>query len=96
MTTLRATIKDRRLELNVPPDWPDGTEVEIHPLSPGLEPTIMSPEEIADVLAAMDRVEPFDLTNEERAAWDRDRQGRKESDKAKFAEDAERLRGMWE
>ena len=32
MTTIKATIKNRRLELDVPPDWPDGTEVEIHPL----------------------------------------------------------------
>lgn len=32
MTTIIATIKGRRLELDVPADWPDGTEVEIHPL----------------------------------------------------------------
>jgi hypothetical protein len=32
MTTIKATIKGRRLELDVPADWPDGTEVEIHPL----------------------------------------------------------------
>jgi hypothetical protein len=33
MTTLRATIKGGRLELDVPQDWPDGTEVEIHPIA---------------------------------------------------------------
>ncbi len=32
MTTITATIKGRRLELDVPADWPDGIEVEIHPL----------------------------------------------------------------
>ena len=32
MTTIKATIKGRRLEVDVPADWPDGTEVEIHPL----------------------------------------------------------------
>jgi hypothetical protein len=32
MTTVKATIKGRRLELDAPADWPDGTEVEIHPL----------------------------------------------------------------
>ena len=37
MTMLRATIKGRRLELDVPADWPDGTEVEIHPMSAGSE-----------------------------------------------------------
>lgn len=30
MTTMKATIKDRRLELDAPADWPDGTEVEIY------------------------------------------------------------------
>jgi hypothetical protein len=29
MATIKATIQNRRLELDVPPDWPDGTEVEI-------------------------------------------------------------------
>ena len=33
MTSIQATIKGRRLELDVPADWPDGTEVEIHLLS---------------------------------------------------------------
>lgn len=33
MTTLKATIKGRRLELDVPSDWPDGTEVEVVPIS---------------------------------------------------------------
>src|SRR2546426_47296 len=32
MTTIKATIKGRRLELDVPAEWPDGIEVEIHPL----------------------------------------------------------------
>jgi hypothetical protein len=32
MTTIKAIIKGRRLELDVPADWPDGTEVEILPL----------------------------------------------------------------
>lgn len=33
MTTIKATISGRRLELEVPADWPDGIEVEIHPLA---------------------------------------------------------------
>jgi hypothetical protein len=32
VTSLKATVNAGRLELNVPADWPDGTEVEIHPL----------------------------------------------------------------
>jgi hypothetical protein len=32
MTPIKTTIKDRRLELDAPADWPDGTEVEVYPL----------------------------------------------------------------
>ena len=32
MNSIKTTIKGRRLELDVPADWPDGTEVEILPL----------------------------------------------------------------
>ena len=31
MTPIRAKVKRGRLELDVPPDWPDGTEVDILP-----------------------------------------------------------------
>lgn len=31
MISVKATIKDRRLVIDAPADWPDGTEVEIHP-----------------------------------------------------------------
>jgi hypothetical protein len=52
MTILRATIKAGRLELDVPPDWPDGTEVEIHPIEREVDgdSDIMSPAEIAKTL----------------------------------------------
>ena len=83
MTTLRATIEGRRLELDVPPEWPDGTEVEIHPLQGGTVGStgVMSPEEIARTLGAMDRIEGFDMTADEVAAWEADRHARKEQDK---------------
>jgi hypothetical protein len=99
MNAIKATVKDGRLEVPVPPDWPDGTEVEIHPMGqagPSDEEGPMTPEEIARTLAAMDKVEPFDLTDEERTAWEAERQARKEWEKAHFAEHAEKLRGTWE
>jgi hypothetical protein len=98
MTTLKATIKGGRLELDVPPDWPDGTEVEIHPIQRGTSGAseLMSPEEIAGTLAAMDQIEGFELTNAEIAAWEADRQARKEQDKARFAAHAEELQRQWE
>jgi hypothetical protein len=98
MTTLKATIKGRRLELDIPADWPDGTEVEIHPLEqgPDNDADVMSPEEIATTLAAMAKVEPFDWSDAERAAWEAERQARKNVEKSQFVEHAEELRRIWE
>jgi len=91
---LRATIQGGRLELDVPPDWPDGTEVEIHPIQRGAVggTGVMSPEEIAQTLAAMEQIEAFDMTVGERDAWETERRARKEQDRAQFAEHAEELR----
>jgi hypothetical protein len=98
MTMLRGTIKGGRLELDVPLDWPDGTEVEIHPVLRGaMKGTpVISKEEIARTLAAMDLIEPFEMTDDERASWETERQAGKERDKAQFAEHAEKLRRQWE
>ncbi len=56
---------------------PDGTRVVIQLSTPGtsateLKGSLMSPEEIAGTLAAMENVKPFDLTDAERSdiqAW---------------------------
>jgi hypothetical protein len=97
MNTIRATITDGRLEVNVPADWPDGTEVEIHALGRTAEDEDMvPPEEIAKLLADMDQLEPLDLTKDELAACKAERQARKELEKAQFAQHAGKLQGMWE
>jgi hypothetical protein len=98
MTTLKATIRDGRLEIEAPLDWPDGTEVEIHPLGHAAngDSAAMSPEEIARTLAAMEQIVPFDMTEAERAAWAAERQARIEREKAEFTQHADRLRGQWE
>lgn len=98
MTTIKATVTDGRLEIDVPDDWPDGTEVEIHPLAHegAHEDDEMPPEEIAKLLAAMDSLEPLELTEAERAAWEAEREARKDWEKAQFAEHAQKLTRMWE
>lgn len=98
MTTLRATILGRRLEVDVPADWPDGAEVEIHPVEQGTDAVggAMSAEEIARTLAAMERIEPFELTEAERSAREAERLARKERDKAQFVQHADKLRSAWE
>lgn len=51
---------------------------------------------IAATLAAMDRIEPLEMTDAEHAAWEAERQARKQREKAAFAEHAEVLRRMWQ
>ena len=53
-------------------------------------------DEIARTLAAMEKIEPFEMTDGERAAIEADRQARKEWEKAQFDEHADRLRRIWE
>lgn len=97
MTILRATIQDRRLELDAPADWPDGTVVEIAPRGePTEDQDTLSPEEIEATLAAMDRMEPLDWTDAERSQWDVDRRKRIEREKAAFFQDARPLQGNWD
>jgi hypothetical protein len=36
MNTLMTRVARRRIEVDVPPDWPDGIEVEINPLRKGV------------------------------------------------------------
>ncbi len=90
---LKGVVKGGRVELIRPLDLPDGAEVEVH--APESDAP-MTPEEIAAALARMDAFEPVEWTDEERAAWDAERQARKEREKATFFERAERLRRMWD
>jgi hypothetical protein len=99
MTTMTAIVRNGQLELPRPIDLPDGTEVEIRlpetEHSSGEEGQ-MTPEEIARTLAAMDKIEPLEMSDEERAALTADRQARKEWEKAHFDERAEKVRRGWE
>ncbi len=95
---IRATIKGGRLEVDAPADWPDGTEVEVYPAERGIrgDADVMSAEEIAQTLSAMDQVEPLEITDAERAEWEAERHARTRREKARFAEHAESLRRVWE
>jgi hypothetical protein len=101
MTTITAIIRKGQLELPKPLDLPDGTEVEVLlPEQPGTdlgsEEQPMTPEEIAHTLAAMDQIEPLEMTAEERAALDAQHRAQKEWEKVHFDERADKLRRMWE
>lgn len=75
---MKGVIRNGRVEFDAPINLPDGTEVVVTAgatAADGDEP--MSPEEIGRVLAAMEKVQPFDMTDAERAAWQAERQAQK-------------------
>jgi hypothetical protein len=99
MSAIRGIIRKGQVIMAEPADLPDETEVEIVPV--GLSGSaddegMTSPDEIARTLAAMDAIEPFEMTDEERAAIEADRRARREWEKARFDEHADRLRSLWE
>jgi hypothetical protein len=101
MTTVKATVKGGRLELDVPADWPDGTEVIVQPVAGdenfGIREECWphTPEAVADWLRWYDTLEPLIFTDEERAAWETARENQKDFEKAAFAARAEKLQRMW-
>lgn len=90
---VRGVVRNGRVELSRPLALPDGAEVEVH--APDSDAP-MTEEEIATALARMDAMEPVEWTDEERAAWEAERQARKEWEKATFFERGERSRRIWD
>jgi hypothetical protein len=73
MSAIRATWKNGQIVPDQPVDWPEGLELQVEPLPAIADNASVSPEEIARTLAAMDRVEPLELSDQEKAdldAWE--------------------------
>ena len=103
MIALQGTIKNHQIVLDTPANLPEGTRVEVLPVTSNGTNLGMrekdwpsTPEGIAALLARMDQVEPGWLSPEDDAAWRADLEAQKRKEKAEFAEDAEKLRRMWE
>jgi hypothetical protein len=87
MDALRGTVRNGQIVLDVPPDFPEGTRVEVVPVARD-GPSIgmreddwpATPEGIAALLARMDAVEPGWLSPEEDALWRQALLAQKESD----------------
>ena len=88
MSTLKGIIRNGQVIVIGPTDLPEGTEVEILPVGlPAVDDSgEMTADEIARTLAAMENIEPFEMTDEKRAAIEADREARKEREKAQFDE----------
>ncbi len=95
MTVIKATVKNGKIELEAPVNWPEGTEVRIEPITiDSLDEE--TPERIASDLALMEQFEPMEFTVEEQAGWDAARAVQKDREKARFDEHADTLRKIWE
>lgn len=75
MTTVRTVIHDRRIEVPAPDDLADGTAVILTIGTDVADDAVpMPPEEIARVLAAMERLQPLEIPGDVAAdldAWER-------------------------
>ena len=98
MNILKGIIHDGQVVLRKRADLPEGTEVEIVPveLARLTDDEPMTTDEITRTLAALDAIQPFELSVSERATIESERRARKEWEKARFNEHAERLRELWE
>lgn len=95
--TIHATITGGRLEIIVPADWPDGTVVEVRPLArSSKDDGLLTPEEIRQTLAAMEQVQPLEMSEVELRSWEIERENRREREKEQFANHLEKLREAWE
>jgi hypothetical protein len=73
VSEIRATWKQGQVVLDGPVNWPEGLRLVVEPDrwdEVGDDEGPMGPDEISRTLAAMEKLEPFDLTNEEAAELD--------------------------
>lgn len=103
MKALPGIFKNGHIVLDDPAGLPEGTRVEVLPVEADRPARGMreedwptTPEGIAALLAHMDQVEPGWLSPEDEAAWRAALNAQKELEKARFFEDADKLRRMWE
>jgi hypothetical protein len=81
MEAIKATVRSGRLELDTPPDWPEGTEVLIEPMNTrgekiGIDESEWSndPASLADWEAWIQTIEPLEFTpaeSEKMAVFDK-------------------------
>lgn len=90
MTTIKATVRNGRIEVDAPIDLPDGTELNIpipdppKGFGPRDEDWSDTPQAIEAWLRWYDSLEPLHFTPEERAAWDAARREQKEFELARW------------
>ncbi|MBX9622495.1 MAG: hypothetical protein K2X82_01640 [Gemmataceae bacterium] len=75
-TTIVGKIQNGKVVVEVPPDWPEGGEVWVHPIDPPGSIVVFTPETIAARLAQLDEwakeVTPF-LSSEQLSVYEQER-----------------------
>ena len=98
MSVIRGRFRGGKIDLDTPPDWPEGAEVEVHLAEGSIgiseEEQGDDPESIARWLAWMETVQPF-LSPVDEARWKAARQAQKEYNISKCHERAEKLRKLF-
>ena len=97
MTTIKAVVRNGRIEVEVPIDLPDGTELTIPTPNPASAARLRdedcpeTPEAIEEWIRWYDALEPLTFTPEERAAWQAARKEHKEFELAQWQKRSERI-----
>ncbi len=102
MKSIHAVWKNGQIVPTQPVDWREGTALTVGPLEGLVEAEsqgdLLGDDDasIARWLAWFDTLEPLDFTPAEEAAWQAARRERRDWEKSRFNERAERLKEMFE
>ena len=94
MNAILGMVKNGRVEVDAPPDWPEGSPVRVEL---GLNGKAMdderpeTPEEIEEWIRRFREIEPIEMTATEEAAWEAGRKAQREFDIANAAERDRRI-----
>ena len=96
MNAILSVVKNGRVEIDAPPDWPEGSPVRVELGLHGKatdDEGPETPEEIEEWIRRFREIEPIEMTPEEEAAWAADRKMQAEFDNA---ECDRRIEGIFE
>lgn len=94
MNAILSVVKNGRIEVDAPPDWPEGSPVRVELGVNGNatdDERPETPEEIEAWIHRFREIEPIELTPEEEASWETARKAQKEFDIANAAQHNKRI-----
>ena len=98
MNAILSVVKNGRVEIDAPPDWPDGTPVRVELGLNGQydDERPETPVEIEEWIRRFREIEPIEMTPEEEAALQADRKLQREFDIANAAKRDRRIAEIFE